>query len=185
MTYPPQYPSYPPGQPPSGPYGPVPYGSGGSPYGGSPYGGSPYAGSPYGAPPWGAPYGPWAPLPPARRLWTRKKIALVTGGVVLGIVAVALLIIGGINLGRSEAAAMGPAFDPATVPTSPPSAPTGLGDDAGLDGYAQRCHDGLLSACDDLYELSPPMSDYEQYAMTCGGRVKPFDVEYCTDLSGD
>jgi hypothetical protein len=180
MTYPPQYPSYPPpGQPPYAPYGQAP------PYG---YGGSPYAGTPYGAPPWGAPHGQWAP-PPPRRPWTRKKIALVAGGVVLGLAALVVLVVGGINLGRSEAAAMGPSvgspFDPATVPTSPPSAATGLGDNPGLDGYALRCHDGLLSACDDLYDLSPPMSDYEQYAMTCGGRVKPFDVEYCTDLSGD
>ncbi|MGY1619483.1 hypothetical protein ACI797_22300 [Geodermatophilus sp. SYSU D00691] len=71
------------------------------------------------------------------------------------------------------------------VSTSPPSSPAGLGDDPGLDGYAQRCHDGLLDACDDLYQLSDPMSDYERYGITCGGRVAPYAVPYCTQLEDD
>jgi hypothetical protein len=71
------------------------------------------------------------------------------------------------------------------VATSSPSSPAGLGDDPGLDGYAQRCHDGLFQACDDLYSLSAPMSDYERYGLTCGGRVEPYAVAYCTDLEGD
>src|SRR5689334_21995442 len=69
-------------------------------------------------------------------------------------------------------------------PTSPPSAPP-VGEDPGLDGYAQRCHDGLLSACDDLYSLAPPMSVYERYGMTCGGRVPVLAVTTCEDLDGD
>ena len=60
-----------------------------------------------------------------------------------------------------------------------------VGDDPGLDGYAQRCHDGLLSACDDLYNLSPPMSDYERYGMTCGGRTDVLTVAACEELDGD
>jgi hypothetical protein len=68
--------------------------------------------------------------------------------------------------------------------TSPPSAPP-AGTDPGLDGYAQRCHDGLLSACDDLYSLSPPMSEYERYGMTCGGRVAVLTAATCDDLDGD
>jgi hypothetical protein len=68
--------------------------------------------------------------------------------------------------------------------TSPPSTAP-VGDDPGLDGYAQRCHDGLLSACDDLYALAPPMSEYERYGMTCGGRVPAMDVTSCEDLPGD
>ena len=44
------------------------------------------------------------------------------------------------------------------------------------------CHDGDLQACDDLFDRSAAMSRYEQYGMTCGGRVKSFNVDYCTDL---
>lgn len=68
--------------------------------------------------------------------------------------------------------------------TSPPSAPP-VADDPGLDGYAQRCYDGLLSACDDLYSLSPPMTEYERYGMTCGGRVDVLTAATCEDLDGD
>jgi hypothetical protein len=92
------------------------------------------------------------------------------------------VIFGAVALGRTAADDMAAGAAPPAVVTAPPSPATGLGDDVGLDGYAARCHDGLFSACDDLYQLSPPMSDYEQYGMTCGGRVKPFDVYYCTDL---
>jgi hypothetical protein len=37
-------------------------------------------------------------------------------------------------------------------------------------------------ACDRLYAESAPFSEYERYASTCGGRVKPFAVAYCTEL---
>ncbi|MBM7807477.1 hypothetical protein JOD57_003314 [Geodermatophilus bullaregiensis] len=63
-----------------------------------------------------------------------------------------------------------------------PVAPGGLGSDPVLDGYAQSCFDGNLQACDDLYLESPPLSAYEEYATTCGGRVKQYEVPYCTDL---
>jgi hypothetical protein len=86
--------------------------------------------------------------------------------------------------GRVEADEAEACTDLEPQPTSPPSAPP-AGDDPGLDGYAQRCHDGLLSACDDLYALAPPMSEYERYAMTCGGRVTALDVPTCEDLDGD
>jgi hypothetical protein len=98
---------------------------------------------------------------------------------VLAVAVLVALVIGAANLGRTAATDVGSL--PA-VPTMAPSDPAGLGDDPGMDGYAQRCHDGTMSACDDLYQVSPPMSDYEHYGMTCGGRVKPFDVYYCTEL---
>lgn len=64
----------------------------------------------------------------------------------------------------------------------PPVAPEGLGPDPVLDGYAQDCFGGELQACDDLMFESPPMSDYEEYAVTCGGRVKSYAVGSCTEL---
>ncbi|WP_448625327.1 hypothetical protein [Geodermatophilus sp. URMC 64] len=102
----------------------------------------------------------------------------MVGGVLLAAALIAVVVIGGINVGRTQADLL------AAAPTStlPPADPAGLGDDPGLDGYADRCHDGDLQACDDLYTLSDPMSDYEQYGLTCGGRVKPLEVAYCTDL---
>ncbi|MGY1854847.1 hypothetical protein [Modestobacter sp. SYSU DS0290] len=63
-----------------------------------------------------------------------------------------------------------------------PTAPTGLGADPALDAYAQQCFDGDLQSCDDLYAGAPPLSDYERYATTCGGRVKEFAVLACTEL---
>ena len=64
----------------------------------------------------------------------------------------------------------------------PPVEPEGLGPDAELDAYAQGCFEGDLQACDDLMYDSPPLSAYEEYASTCGGRVKKFSVPVCTEL---
>lgn len=64
----------------------------------------------------------------------------------------------------------------------PATAPGVLGPDPVLDAYATSCFDGEMQACDDLYYESPPMSDYEQYAVTGGGRVEQFAVVACTDL---
>jgi hypothetical protein len=56
------------------------------------------------------------------------------------------------------------------------------GPDPVLTAYMQGCFEGDYQACDDLYFESPPMSAYEEYAATCGGRVKFGAVMYCTDL---
>ena len=64
----------------------------------------------------------------------------------------------------------------------PPVEPGGLGPDAELDAYAQSCFEGNLQACDDLMHDSPPLSAYEEYASTCGGRVKGFSVPVCAEL---
>jgi hypothetical protein len=162
VTYPP---SYPPGS--------------GSAAGPQPYGSVPVWPAPYWAP---AP-GPWGPPPPPRRGWTRRTVALVVaGGVVLAGGLVALVVLAGLNIGRSQASAMSAVA--AAPTTAPPSEPTGLGTDAELDGLAQDCHDGYFMACDDLFDLSPSGSGYEQYGMTCGGRVKAYSVAACMDLEG-
>ena len=55
--------------------------------------------------------------------------------------------------------------------------PPGIrGTDPALDGYAQGCFAGALEVCDRLYDESAPFSEYERYASTCGGRVKPLAV---------
>ncbi len=64
----------------------------------------------------------------------------------------------------------------------PATAPGDLGPDPVLNAYAQECFEDDLQSCDDLYNESPPLSDYERYATTCGGRVKEYDVMNCTEL---
>ena len=163
MTYPP---SYPPGAPQPWP---------------QPYGSGPAHPAPY----WGPPPGPWgAPPPPPRRRWTRRTIALVAGGAVLAAGLVALVVVAGLHVGhaQAESALGGIGVGGAAATTVPPSPPTGLGTDAHLDALAQQCHDGSLLACDQLFDLAPSGSGYEEYGMTCGGRVKSFDISACMDL---
>ncbi len=64
----------------------------------------------------------------------------------------------------------------------PPVEPGDLGPDPVLNTYAEDCFAGELQACDDLYYEAPPMSEYESYATTCGGRVKEYAVTACTEL---
>jgi hypothetical protein len=64
-----------------------------------------------------------------------------------------------------------------------PAVPPGdLGPDSVLDEYADACFAGDFQACDDLMYESPPLSEYEEYGATCGGRVKPYSVVTCTEL---
>lgn len=87
---------------------------------------------------------------------------------------------GGITLSEDEAwGAHPPAED---VQQFDPVAPGRLGPDPVLDAYAQQCFTGDLQSCDDLMSESPPLSDYEEYAGTCGGRVKAGQLFACTDL---
>ena len=39
-----------------------------------------------------------------------------------------------------------------------------------------------LRSCDDLHVEAPPLSRYEQYGGTCGGRVELGSVHACTEL---
>jgi hypothetical protein len=64
----------------------------------------------------------------------------------------------------------------------PPVAPGDLGPDPVLDEYAASCFDGSMQSCDDLLYESPPLSEYERYALSCGGRVEQYAVAACTDL---
>ena len=69
-----------------------------------------------------------------------------------------------------------------TTPSSTPPAtqqPTGLGADPALDGLAQRCFDGDMQACDELFDFAPIGSDYRAYGDTCAGRQEPGTFNYC------
>ncbi|MFQ1000338.1 hypothetical protein [Modestobacter sp. SSW1-42] len=60
--------------------------------------------------------------------------------------------------------------------------PGELGPDPVLDTYARDCFGGELQSCDDLYFQAPPLSSYEEYGGTCGGRVKTGSVYARTEL---
>jgi hypothetical protein len=154
---------------------------------------------PYPPPPWGPPgYGPpaWShgpvaqppgvPFPPRSR---RRTVAWVIGGVVAAAAVLTLVVLAGLRVGRDGAPAIaagaGAGAGLTSVSTAPPSEWRELGDDEGLDSYAERCHDGDMQACDDLYGLSDVMSRYEQYGLTCGGRVKAASLLSCTQLDDD
>ena len=161
------------------------------------------------APPVAGPVaGPAAPRP--RRggnpllLTLVAVIALLVGAVGAGFLVSALYVAGADDMGREMGREMGeeisrsmedtvggfmegPWASGEGVPTGPveqfPAVEPGpLGPDPVLDEYAGACFAGDLQACDDLYYESPPMSDYEEYAGTCGGRVKLWSVMYCTEL---
>ncbi len=141
-----------------------------------PYGGWPPPPPPGTQGPWPAtwPYAP-PPLPPGRR--RRLIVAWIVGGSLLAVTVMAIIAVGGFRLGG------GPFVDAMAPPSmSPPADWAVIGDDEGLDAYAERCHDGQLDACDELYHLSEDGSDYEYYALTCGGRVQPREVTWCIDL---
>jgi hypothetical protein len=61
--------------------------------------------------------------------------------------------------------------------------PFTYGDDAALDELWDACEAGDGQACDDLYFDSPLGSEYEEFGMTCGGRLEGSDAEelFCAD----
>jgi len=56
----------------------------------------------------------------------------------------------------------------ASEPVAPPAEP--LGDSDRLDALVERCADGDLRACDELFYRSELNTDYENWGATCGGR---------------
>lgn len=158
---------------------------------------------------WGPPPGAWLPLgppssgfppasgAPARRSAADRPLVVVlvalaaflVGAVAAGVFAMLLFFAGAEEMGRGigeefAASTEEPmeGFDYGPVDEYPAVAPEFLGTDPELDRYATACFEGDLRACDDLYFEAPPMSDYEDYAITCGGRVKSWSLVSCTEL---
>jgi hypothetical protein len=166
-----------------GPYEPVPVPT----FAPQPYPGS-WAGAPGSAgqgQPWAAapPPAAWAPAPRAAGLSVGVAFALAAMlvlGLLVAVVVGALILRSGAGMGSG----MGEAYAPyGPVEQSEPVPPDGLlGPDPVLDAYAQQCFDGDLQSCDDLFAESAPLSEYEEYASTCGGRVKGLSVYACTEL---
>jgi hypothetical protein len=167
---------------------------------------------PYGAPAWQGWAPAWeqpAPVPPFHAPGQPPRnrglvVALVgAGGALVGAVVAGLLVAVlftaaaqdiGTGIGEELSQSMGGGlgvmsedvwssqYGSGPVEEFPATPPGTLGPDPVLDAYAAGCFDGEMQACDDLYYESPPMSKYEEYAVTCGGRVKQFAVMACTDL---
>ena len=163
------------------------------------------------APTWSPTWAPHPPAPPLGAVPAPTAgrgplvLALVSAGgalvgaTVAGLIVAVLFAAGAEDIGRGMgeelSSSMAGAFavpeegmwdseygSTGPVEEYPATAPGQLGPDPVLDAYAQGCFDGDMQACDDLYYESPPMSAYEEYAVTCGGRVKQFSVMVCTDL---
>ncbi len=169
------------GQPPYGQqaYGQPPYGQ--PPYGQAPYGQQPYGQVPYGQQPWGqppqgqggatAPWGQGAATP-----GKNNKVAIVLAAVAALVVA-GLAVVLFVGPGSDDGGSGGSSIPAAT------SEPEGLGDDGGLDEYAEQCYRGDMDACDALYRESPRSSAYELYGGTCAGRQPNADASevFCVD----
>jgi hypothetical protein len=148
---------------------------------------------------------PPAAAPPRHRAVLLVLAGAAIGAAVTGLLAFVVLLAGaremvvaaGTSAGEGIAAAMsedvggvyGYEEEGALVPSGmadpeqvPAVAPGVLGPDPVLDAYAQGCFTGDLQSCDDLLYESPPLSRYEQYAGTCGGRVAQGAVYACTEL---
>ena len=105
-------------------------------------------------------------------------MAWTVAGIVLAVVILVLVTLAGLRVGGEAGG-----FRAATPSTTTPVDPSGLHEGTpGLDAYAERCHEGEMRACDELASLAEMMTDYEQYGMTCGGRVKATAVYSCTQL---
>ena len=151
------------------------------------------------APPWQPAAGPLPPVPPAAPARDHRFLGPVlagVGGVLAGAALTGVVLLAWVDGGAADVAAAvseelaaapadtapGRFPDPDMIERFDPVPPAGLGADATLDRYAQDCFEGDLEACDDLYFLSTPMSGYEEYAATCGGRTRAYALMYCPDF---
>jgi hypothetical protein len=73
--------------------------------------------------------------------------------------------------------------DPADL--ADPVPPTDLGDDAELNALAHQCFEGDMTACEDLYFSSPFDSPYEDYGVSCGGRIPEGAPGPCSVVLGE
>jgi hypothetical protein len=68
-------------------------------------------------------------------------------------------------------AGLGTSLPPASRRDPTGTAPMGPGADAGLDALYRSCAAGSGKACDRLFDEAPLGSEYEDFALSCGGRT--------------
>jgi hypothetical protein len=67
---------------------------------------------------------------------------------------------------------LGTSIPPSSRPrTGGGTAPVRIGDDPALDQLQWACAAGSGTACDELFDQAPLGSEYEDFALTCGGRT--------------
>ena len=59
--------------------------------------------------------------------------------------------------------------------------PTGLGNDAVQNQYAQECYAGDMASCDALFIIADDGSPYSRYADTCAGRQPEGTDQLCEE----
>jgi hypothetical protein len=147
------------------------------PHGMTGFGQQPYGPAPYPLPGYPAPA--WPPPEAPRRSRTLLVSLLAGGVVVLAAVGVVLWLVVGRGAGTvgrpatvASAGRTAPVPGGATVAGVPPAMvpPTGLGDDAVLNGYARDCYHGNMVSCDVMYVLAGRGTSYSVYGDTCAGR---------------
>ncbi|MGF0117883.1 DUF4190 domain-containing protein [Promicromonospora sp. Marseille-Q5078] len=100
----------------------------------------------------------------------RPGTGLAVSGIVLGVVSILAWLVGvaflafAVNVLDEEGVLddLGAELSRATA--------TEYGDDPDLDLLYDNCSAGNDVACDDLYWMSPAGSEYEDFALSCGGR---------------
>lgn len=65
----------------------------------------------------------------------------------------------------------------------PGDEPFTYGDDEALDQLWDECERGVMSSCDDLYQVSPLESDYEYFGGTCGLLDVEDPPEFCAEAT--
>jgi hypothetical protein len=70
-------------------------------------------------------------------------------------------------------ASLGTSIPPSTIEsvTGGGTAPMKVGADPELDALHAACAEGAGEACDRLFDLAPLGSEYEDFALSCGGRT--------------
>ena len=74
-------------------------------------------------------------------------------------------------VGLSGLGAAPPAPSSSVPGTEAGNQPLRHGQDPALDALWARCADGDGAACDELFQQAPIGSEYEHFALTCGGRT--------------
>jgi hypothetical protein len=134
-----------------------------------------------GPPVWAPHLGQWVPGPAPAPTSTAAAVAtLVPVGVFALVATVALAVSGSSTVAVDE---YGTGYTGSGVPSDPPS-PGDPDFDVQFDGDAQDCHDGDMSACDDLYIETPVGDPYEEYGSTCGGRLDDETYGDCARILG-
>ncbi|WP_369255691.1 hypothetical protein [Geodermatophilus amargosae] len=132
-----------------------------------------------GPPVWAPHLGQWVAGPPPTS--TAAAVATLVPVGVLAVVATVALAVGGSSTVVVDD--FGTGHTGSGVPSDPPS-PADADFDVRFDGDARDCHDGDMSACDDLYAETPVGDPYEEYGSTCGGRLDDETDGDCVRILG-